>query len=173
MLAAFRLDRRADPLEPRIDPKGRFRFDAPAGEFAVTYACSDDLGCFAECFGDTRLIDRADGDRRLFRLRSTRPLRLLDLCDGAVLMGFGLDARVCVVKPYRRPQLWSRAFHSWYDDLDGLRYVPRHATGKTNYCLYLDRCTNALEAQDRGRIADDPTLLERAVLAYPLATTLM
>lgn len=88
-------------------------------------------------------------------------------------MRLGLDARICVVKPYRRPQLWSRAFFSWYGDLDGLRYVPRHATGKTSYCLYLDRCASALRAEDRGRIADDPDLLERVVLAYPLATTLL
>jgi hypothetical protein len=51
--------------------------------------------------------------------------------------------------------------------------VPRHATGKTNYCLYLDRCASDLRADDRGAIEGDLPLLERAVEAYPLATPLL
>lgn len=131
------------------------------------------MGCFAEVFGDTRYIDVPDGKRRLFAIRSTRPLHLLDFTDGSCLMAFGLDARVCVMKPYRRPQLWSRAFYGWYPRLDGLRYVPRHATGKTNYCLYLERCARDLVADDHGPIEDDLDLLERVVDAYPLATPLL
>jgi RES domain len=154
-------------------PKGKFRFDAPGGEFSVTYLCSDDVGCFAEVFGETRYIDVADGRRRLFAIRSRRPLRLLDLGDGGCLMSFDLDARICVMKPYRRTQLWSRAFYEWYPGLDGLRYVPRHATGKTNYCLYLDRCAADLDPDDRGPIEADVDLLERVVDAYPLATPLL
>ena len=93
--------------------------------------------------------------------------------DGGCLMSFDLDARICVEKPYRRTQRWSRAFFQWYPDLDGLRYVPRHATGKANYCLYLDRCAGDLRADDRGDIGSDLGLLERAVEAYPLATPLL
>lgn len=172
-LEGFRLDWHEDPLALRRYPSGKFRFDAPGGEFSVTYVCSDDLGCFAEVFGDTRYIDARDGKRRLFEIESKRPLRLLDLTDGSCLMTYDLDARICVLKPYRRPQLWSRAFHEWYPQLDGLRYVPRHATGKTNYCLYLDRCAADLRADDHGPIEDDVDLLERVVDAYPLATPLL
>ncbi len=157
----------------RRHPKGKFRFDAPGGEFSVTYLCGDDVGCFAEVFGDTRYIDVADGRRRLFAIRSRRPLRLLDLGDGSCLMSFDLDARICVMKPYRRTQLWSRAFFDWYAELDGIRYVPRHATGKTNYCLYLDRCAADLDSDDRGPIEADVELLERVVDAYPLTTPLL
>jgi hypothetical protein len=124
-------------------------------------------------FGDARYIDVADGERRLFAIEATRPLLLLDLMDGACLMSFGLDARICVEKPYRRTQRWSSAFHGWYSDLDGLRFIPRHATGKVNYCLYLDRCGADLRADDRGEIGSDLDLLERAVEAYPLATPLL
>ena len=173
VVLGFRLDWHADPLVPRRYPKGRFRFDPPRGEFSVIYVCSDDVGCFAEVFGDTRYIDASDGTRRLFAIDSRRPLRLLDLIDGGCLMSFGLDARLCVMKPYRRPQLWSRAFSRWYPELDGLRYVPRHATGKTNYCLYLDRCGPDLRAQDRGEIRLDLGLLERVIDEYPLTTLLL
>ncbi|HEX6700936.1 MAG TPA: RES family NAD+ phosphorylase [Gaiellaceae bacterium] len=173
VVRAFRLDWHEDPLALRRYPKGKFRFDAPRGEFSVIYLCSDDVGCFAEVFGDTRYIDVPDGKRRLFAIASSRPLRLLDLMDGSCLMTFDLDARICTMKPYRRPQLWSRAFHEWYPKLDGLRYVPRHATGKTNYCLYLDRCATDLRPDDRGPIERDVDLLERAVDAYPLTTPLL
>jgi hypothetical protein len=123
-------------------------------------------------FGDKRLIETVDADRRLFRLRALRGLRLLELDDGAVLMSYGLDARICTIKPYRRPQLWSRAFHDWIPDLDGLRYVPRHATGKTNYCLYLDRCGADLEAVDLGPLIELPDAIDRALATYPLATAI-
>jgi len=158
---------------PHAGTRGKFRFDVPRGEFSVTYAWSDELGCFAEVFGDRRLIEDADGDRYVFRLVSQRPLRLLRLDDGDTLMSLGLDARVCTIKPYRRTQLWSRAFYDWYPRLDGLRYVPRYATGHTNYCLYLDRCAGVLVAESQGRIATRHDLLERVIDAYPLTTTLL
>ena len=85
-------------------------------------------------------------------------------------MSYGLDARICTTKPYRRTQLWSRALHAWIPDLDGLRYVPRHATGETNYCLYLDRCGDALEERRFGVLAGLPEMIEEALDAYPLAS---
>lgn len=88
-------------------------------------------------------------------------------------MSFRLDARVSTIKPYRRPQLWSRAFHAWYPRLDGLRYTPRHATGKVNTCLYLDRCADALEAQLEGGLGDRVDLVEQALDEYPLACTFL
>ena len=168
----YRLEWHPDPLTPRTYPRGRFRFDAPSGEFPVIYTADNESACFAEVFGDKRLIEVVDGDRRLFRLSATRSLRLLQLDDGAVSMSFNLDARICTIKPYRRTQLWSRAFHRWFPDLDGLRYVPRHATGKTNYCLYLDRCGADLDATDLGRLASLPDAVDRALAAYPLASLL-
>ena len=73
-LDGFRLEWRADPLGVTAPSPGRFRFDAPYGSFPVTYTCSDELGCFAEVFGDTKLIEGRDGERRVLRLRSQRRL---------------------------------------------------------------------------------------------------
>ncbi len=172
-LNGFRLEWRSDPLAVVPPVPGRFRFDAPDGSYPVTYTCSDELGCFAEVFGDTKLIEDRDGERRVFGLGSRRRLRLLALDDGATLMRLGLDARVCVVRPYELPQAWSSALHGWYARLDGLRYVSRHEPSAANVCLFLDRCGDAITVEDRGLVRDDLDRLERVVDRYPIATTLL
>ena len=172
-LNGFRLEWRADALAVTAPVPGRFRFDAPAGSYPVTYSCSDELGCFAEVFGDTKLIEARDGERRVLRLSSRRRLRLLALDDGATLMRLGLDARICVVRPYGLPQAWSAAIHGWYSRLDGLRYVSRREPSAANVCLFLDRCADAITVDARGLVRDDLDLLERVIDRYPIATTLL
>ena len=172
-LEGFRLDRRPDPLRVTAPVPGRFRFDAPDGAYPVSYVSTGEIACFAEVFGDRKLIDDRDGERRLWRLRASRRLRLLPLDDGATLMQLGLDARICVVRPYELPQAWSAAIHAWYPRLDGLRYVSRHEPAARNICLFLDRCRGALDVEDLGRIGDDLDRLERVVDHYPIATTLL
>ena len=81
---AWRLQRGGRPLDVKSYPKGKYRFDAPGEEYpAPLYANTMRLGCFAEVFGDAGVIEAAEIRRRsLFRLRSTRALRLLRLENG-------------------------------------------------------------------------------------------
>ncbi|HET9927962.1 MAG TPA: hypothetical protein VFQ09_04055 [Rubrobacter sp.] len=81
---AWRLQRDGHPLDVKSYPKGKYRFDASGEEYpAPLYANTMRLGCFAEVFGDAGVIEAAEIRRRsLFRLRSTRALRLLRLENG-------------------------------------------------------------------------------------------
>jgi hypothetical protein len=81
-LDGFRLESLSDPLSAVPPVPGRFRFDAPDGSYPVTYVCSDELGCFAEVFGDRKLIEARDGERRVLRLGS-RPARDVHVHDRA------------------------------------------------------------------------------------------
>ena len=81
---AWRLQRGGHPLDVKSYPTGKYRFDASGGEYpAPLFANTMRLGCFAEVFGDAGVIEAAEIRRRsLFRLRSTRTLRLLRLENG-------------------------------------------------------------------------------------------
>lgn len=150
---AWRIQRPGNPLRPRRRAHGRFRFDAPAGEYAVTYVNLDRHACYAEVFGDAREIPPSAADRRLFRLRAARPLRVLALDRARVQKAFALDLNVCSSLDYRRTQAWSLAFHTWCPEADGIRYLGRHAVEDLNLCLFLDRCGDALEAREEGSLA--------------------
>lgn len=143
-----------DPLNPRRHDTGKFRFDAPAGEYPVTYVNLDRHATYAEVFGDAREIPPSAANRRLFRLTATSPLRVVPLDRGTVLSAFGLDLNVCASRDYPRTRPWSLAFHGWYPHADGIRYLGRHAAQKLNLCLFLDRCGPALTATEVGKLAD-------------------
>ena len=64
--------------------------------------------------------------------------------DMAVASAFGLDNRISTEKPYDRTQAWSLAWHTWYPDMDGLRFLGRKSAPHTNVCLYLDRCSDCV-----------------------------
>jgi hypothetical protein len=87
---AWRLQRGGHPLDIESYSTGKYRFDAPGGEYpAPLYANTFRLGCFAEVFGDTGVIEASEIRRRsLFRVSSTRTLRLLTLDDGGVQKAF-------------------------------------------------------------------------------------
>jgi hypothetical protein len=160
---AWRLQRGGHPLDAKSYPKGKYRFDAPGGEYpAPLYANTLRLGCFAEVFGDAGVIEAAEIRRRsLFRLRSTRALQLLRLQNGGVQKAFRLDSRICDTKVYALSQAWGLAFHEWYPDADGIRYISRHASPGLNVCLFLDRCVGAITAENVGPLTD----LRRTVAA--------
>lgn len=151
---AWRIQRPGNPLRPRRRAHGRFRFDAPAGEYPVTYVNLDRHACYAEVFGDAREIPPSAADRRLFRLRATRPLRVIPLDRARLQKAFGLDLNVCSCLDYARTRPWSLALHTWYPEADGIRYLGRHAVENPNLCLFLDRCGDALEAREVGTLAD-------------------
>lgn len=156
----WRLHWEEDDLSPRRHPAGRYRFDAPGGEFPVTYGNRDRLGAFAEVYGDTRRIDAGQADRRLSVIVSERPLSLIPLDDAPTQKRLGIDGRINFSKQYPITQRWSLALHTWLPGADGVRYLSRHAAEQLNYCLFLDRCGADLRAELQGTLGE----LRRVVL---------
>ncbi len=150
---------------------GLSRFGDPTGRaFGLIY-----LGASAKvCFVETILRDRADGRgtdcvvalseierRRLATLRSTAPLRLVDLTgDGPLRMGVPSD--VAGARDQSLARLWSKAFHAHAEAPDGVLYPSR---------LNEERCI-ALYDRAIGKVAPvaTPHLMEcRAELAAILS----
>jgi hypothetical protein len=154
LVESWRIHREVHPLRPQHHARGRFRFDAPGGEFPVTYVNLDRHGCYAEVFGDAREIPPWAATRRLSRIRADRPLRVVALDRAAVQKAFGLDLNVCSSLDYERTQAWSRAWHEGYPHADGIRYLGRHGVENRNLCLFLDRCGGHLEAVFEGYLED-------------------
>ena len=152
--SGWRIHREVQALSRRQHGEGRFRFDALAGEFPVTYLNLDRHACYVEVFGDVGEIPPSAAKRRLSRLRAHRLLRLVALDRAAVQKAFGLDLNICSTRDYRRTQSWSCAWRAWYPEADGIRYLGRHAVEHRNLCLFLDRCGDALEASFEGTLED-------------------
>ncbi|HEX9734804.1 MAG TPA: RES domain-containing protein [Thermoanaerobaculia bacterium] len=153
-IVSWRIHAEANPLEARQYPTGKFRFDAPTGQYPVTYVNLDRHACYAEVFGDVLEIPPWSGRRLLSQVRSNRPLQLIALDRAEVLKAFGLDLNICSSLDYARTRAWSRAWHEWYPQADGIRYLGRHAVQQRNVCLYLDRCGGDLEAGLEGHLQD-------------------
>jgi hypothetical protein len=170
----WRLHREPDPLKPALHPQGRFRFDAPAGEYPVTYANADQHGCFAEVYGDRQSIPPRDATRTVSQITASEPLRLIPLDDGQFLKALHpqLDGRISTDVEYATTRQWALALHGWYPDAHGIRYTARHATPHHNYCLFLDRCAPLLTADLQGTLAELGELVTRACAAYRLAPRL-
>ena len=169
---AWRLQRGGHPLDIESYSAGKYRFDAPGGEYpAPLYANTYRLGCFAEVFGDAGVIEAPEiRMRSLFRVRSTRALRLLTLDDGGVQKAFRLDSRICDTKVYEVSRAWGLAFHGWYPEADGIRYISRHASPHLNVCLFLVRCVDAIRAEEVGRLVDLAKTVAAARREYHLVS---
>lgn len=145
------------------------RFDAPHGEYPVTYGNEDQLGVFGERFGD---IGRINADARTLRLSQLTPRRSLGLVGldlATTQIAFGLDGRICVSRQYSTTQQWGFAFHEWYPNADGIRYTARLASPHLNVCLFLDRCGNDLDLKLAGRLGGLTMDVLRAGSSYNLA----
>ncbi len=127
---------------PQAPP--RYRFDDPLAEYAVAYANLDEVGAFLEVYGQTQRIGSAERGRRRTQLASNRDLVLINLDDAKTQKAFGLDARIASALEYETTRLWSRAWHDWYAQADGIRYRSRQENATLNLCLFLDRCGDAL-----------------------------
>jgi hypothetical protein len=171
--AAWRLHWEPDPTVERRYPAGRYRFDAPAGEFGVTYVGDDPLAVYAETYAEgSRVLAASEADRRRSRLWSTRPLRLLRMDDMAVAAAFGLDNRISTEKPYARTQAWSAAWHAWYPAMDGVSFLGRKSAPHRSHCLYLDRCADALAFKTEGTLAELRSDGLRACFRYRITPAL-
>ena len=161
----WRLHWEPDPNKPKPQKPGRWRFDAPNGEYPVTYANVERHHAFAEVYGDTdgpRVIAANQAERRISRATASRPLRLVDLGDAQTLARLNIDTRICTTIDYPRTQLWSQTIRRWLKDADGIRYPGRKAGREDNICLFLERCANALTWQLHGTIETQRELVMRA-----------
>lgn len=152
LVASWRLHWEDDPTNEVIHPTGRYRFDAPSGEYGVTYVNEDRMAPFAEAY--VRTLPRKEAERRWSRISSVRDLRVLQLDAEGVAAAFGLDLRLSTELDYTRTQAWSLAWHTWYPQLDAIRFLGRKAMTHLNYCLYLDRCGPDLTYVTEGRLVD-------------------
>jgi RES domain len=153
---SWRLHWEPNPLKRKRHKPGLSRFDAPRGEYAVTYVNEDRMAPFAEVYGDQRVLTKSEASRRWSRIEATRPLRILQLDAEGVAAAFGLDLRIATELDYERTQAWSLAWHDWYGDaeIDGIRYLGRKAMKHLNYCLYLDRCGTDLDYKTDGKLIE-------------------
>ena len=135
LASLWRLHWEDDPLAPRWHPRGKYRFDAPTGEYPVTYGNRDRLACFLEVYGMTGVVAAGQGSRLLSHLSALRPLHLVPLDDPAARRRLDprLDARIATAIQYPVTQRWGRVLRDWYPQADGLRYPSRHADGALNY----------------------------------------
>ncbi len=153
VLSAWRLHWEQDPLETRRYPTGRYRFDAPSGEYAALYCNVDRLAAFAEVYGDVRLLEEDQRKRRFSHIYSEERLRLVPLDDPGVQKRLDLDGRIGMSKQYPVTQRWSLALHRWFPEADGIRYLSRHAGENRNYCLFPERCAERLRVVEHGEIS--------------------
>lgn len=154
---SWRLHWEPNPLRRRRGPKpGVSRFDAPGGEYAVTYVNEDRMAPFAEVYGDIRVLTKSEAARRWTRIAAGRPLRILQLDEEGVAGAFGLDLRIATEIDPRITQAWSRAWHDWYarEAIDGIRYLGRKAMRHLNYALFLDRCGDDLSYTTEGKLIE-------------------
>jgi len=133
---------------------GQFRFDAPRQEFGVLYVARDEFGAFIETFGrgSGRLVDQAQLEaRRLTRVRSRRPIHLVDLA-GAGLARLEADSRL-TAGDYRVAQRWSLGFYNHPTHPDGMVYPARHDASRLCAALF-DRLGAELEVEQTIDLAD-------------------
>ena len=152
-LSAWRLHWEEAPLEARRYPTGRYRFDAPSGEYAALYCNADRLAVFAEVYGDVRVMEASQRKRRLSRIGSEESLRLVPLDDPGVQKRLGLDGRIGMSRQYPVTQHWAVSLFRWFPEADGIRYLSRHASENRNYCLFPERCAGKLQVEEHGEIS--------------------
>jgi hypothetical protein len=150
----WRLHWESDCRKPDKHPTGKWRFDAPVGEYQVTYVNQDRHAIFAEVFGDSGEVSPRNLGRRCSRMSSTRLLRLIPLDDAIAVAALHTDIRISGETDYDRTMQWSLALHQWYPSADGIRYLGRHALQYRNYCLFLDRCRRDLNFSFEGELED-------------------
>jgi RES domain len=153
-----------DILRKQANNPGRYRFDAPAGEYPVTYTAATFEACVAEKFQARRAVEHRHLTQHVSLVSSRRDLHLVPFHDSVTLAQFGLDARIWTTIDYPSSQRWSLHLHAWFPTADGIYYRPRHAHEQLACCLFLDRCSSHLDVRSNGVLgADRDRLLTAAV----------
>jgi hypothetical protein len=147
-------------------PKPRYRFDAPAGEYAALYANDVDVATFNECYAERRRrIEQEHGDWHLVRISPGRDLPIVNLKDDRTLSALGLDARISVGDDYETCQAWACAFYDNWPEVCGIAYAARWGgVHTTNVALFPKRCHEDLTLHSLGRL-NDPQLEDKVLEA--------
>ena len=137
-------------------PKPRYRFDAPAGEYAILYANDDKVAAFNECYAEKRRrLEKEHEDWHLVMISPERELPVVNLKDDRTLSTLGLDARISVGDNYEACQAWGLAFHDSWPEACGITYAARWGGVETmNVALFPERCDNAFTVQSLGKLRD-------------------
>jgi hypothetical protein len=167
-ISAWRLHWEENPLDVRSYPTGRFRFDAPSGEYRSLYCNANTLAAFAEVYGDVRVIDANQSSRRLSHIDSREKLLLVPLDDPATQKRLGLDGRIGMSRQYPTTQRWALSLFGWFPEAHGIRYLSRHAGEHRNYCLFVERCAGKLSSEEHGIISSLRNLVLLAADTYHL-----
>jgi hypothetical protein len=150
-----RIHAEPDLLSKPATSPGRYRFDAPAGEYPVTYTAATFDACVAEKFQDRRVVEHRHLTQHVSLVSSRRNLHLVPLHESVTLALFGLDARIWTTVDYPTSQQWSLHLHAWFPTADGIYYRPRHAHEQLACCLFLDRCRSHLDVRSDGELGTD------------------
>lgn len=153
-ISLWRLHHGDYPLDVGSYPTGKFRFDAPAGEYRALYGNRDRLAAFAEDYGEVRVVDAGQKERSLSGIFSKEKLPLVALDDPSVQKRLGLDGRIGMSRQYSTTQRWALKLYHWFPQARGIRYLSRHAGEECKYCLFVDRCSGSLEVERKGKIGD-------------------
>lgn len=165
-----------------FNPKSSARFNAPNGEFGVTYLSLSPEGAFAEKFfqdGILRyqntlwpILDRTSIDNHClcevnFADPALRPnLRLVNLVGS--LVHLGADGRLgSMTDQPTLTQNWSRAFWEHPDSPDGLIYIARHDGTEFSIALY-DRANGVLTGSCASNILESDSYLNRLLNKYSI-----
>ena len=138
-------------------PTTRFDHRVPGSDRAILYAALDVHTPLAECFQDTRVIDRSLDDPWLVGFRTHREVRLLDLTGPWPTRAGASQALSSGPRP--RAQAWSRRIYEDYPLIEGLLYPSSmHGASYGAVALY-ERAEDALpSAPAFHRALADPTL---------------
>lgn len=135
---------------------GDSRFDAPGGEFGITYLARDERGAFIETFGHAtgvRVVEQAELEARgIARITPKRPLRLVNLADKG-LARLGADARLTSGESYEVAHRWALAIHEHPTLADGMAYTARHDPSRICAAVF-ERAQAELEVTPLGSLAD-------------------
>lgn len=164
----WRVHAERNSLQPKTYPYGRWRFDAPANEYQVTYGNESLNAAFAEIYRDRGFIPREDGHRFISVLMATEPVRLIPFDRADFLAQIGLDNLVSTTSNYAMTMKWSLAVRTWYPQADGIRYLGRKATEHRNFCLFLDSCSRKFNQHRLGPLIDLEAHVASAAGQYAL-----
>lgn len=107
----------------------RYRFDPSSGAFRTRYAAQSFLGAARERYADTGLLLPADhAEHLLVRLRTNRPLRVIDLRTEVNLVALDVDDRISTSHDpavLHACHDLAHAARPWWPDLDGILYRSR------------------------------------------------
>jgi hypothetical protein len=136
--------------------KGRYRFDSPDHSFGVLYVGRDESCAFIETFGQVtgiNLVTRTElEEHHLSYLKTTQPLRLIDLASSGSLPRIGADARL-LSGSRAIAQRWSAALRGHATNPGGLLYPARHDPAR-NACAIFDLSESAFEVISAGSLLD-------------------